>query len=297
MNRRLLLRAASLAFALPLPLRSAAPEADVRAILADDSDAQRRILDALRSRFSRLSASSDIGELTRRSGRGVHLAIGPAALQAALAVRLPGPLISAFTSRQTYSRLLAESGRSAGTGVTAIYAEPSAAQQMQLIAALYGRRVTVGALYSPQSAYMEPLLRQAAREHGIDVELQLVAPQSNLTRALTGLQSATVLLIFPDAELYTPQSLRQLIESSYRRRLPVIGFSAALVAAGTLASAYTDIDDTVAHLLSVVEAVAAGRLPEPQYPRYWRVAINDSVARSLNVVVDDAVRRLGDRPP
>ena len=29
----------------------------------------------------------------------------------------------------------------------------------------------------------------------------------------------------------------------------------------------------------------------------WRVAINDSVARSLNLVVDDAARRLGNFPP
>jgi hypothetical protein len=77
----------------------------------------------------------------------------------------------------------------------------------------------------------------------------------------------------------------------------VIGFSAELVAAGTLASAYTDIDDTVAHLGAVVDSVVSGRVPEPLYPRYWRVAINDNVARSLNVIVDDGVRRLGERPP
>jgi ABC-type uncharacterized transport system substrate-binding protein len=117
-----------------------------------------------------------------------------------------------------------------------------------------------------------------------------------MSRALTRLQSATVLLIFPDAALYTPQSLRQLLESTYRRRQPVIGFSAGLVAAGTLASAYTDIDDTVFHLDMLVEKAADGRIPEPTYPRYWRVAINDNVARSLDLVVDDSVRALGERP-
>jgi ABC-type uncharacterized transport system substrate-binding protein len=205
-------------------------------------------------------------------------------------------LISTFTSRQTYTRLLAESGAATRTGVTAIYAEPSPAQQMQLIAALYMRRVTVGALYSEQSAYMAPLLTQAARGHGLDLDLQLVGGNAGISRALTRLQSATVLLIFPDAALYTPQSLRQLLESTYRRRQPVIGFSAGLVAAGTLASAYTDINDTVFQLDMLVERATDGRIPEPEYPRYWRVAINDSVARSLDLVVDDSVRALGERP-
>jgi ABC-type uncharacterized transport system substrate-binding protein len=172
-------------------------------------------------------------------------------------------LISTFTSRQTYTRLLAEGGAATRTGVTAIYAEPSPAQQMELISAIFVRRVTVGALYSEQSAYMAPLLTQAAREHGLDLDLQLVAANADMSRALTRLQSATVLLIFPDAALYTPQSLRQLLESTYRRRQPVIGFSAGLVAAGTLASAYTDIDDTVFQLDMLVEKAADGRIPEP----------------------------------
>ena len=76
----------------------------------------------------------------------------------------------------------------------------------------------------------------------------------------------------------------------------MIGFSEALVNAGTLASAHSDISDTLTHLQAVVGSIADGRLPEPQYPKYWRVAINDNVARSLDVVIDDAARRMGDRP-
>ena len=47
----------------------------------------------------------------------------------------------------------------------------------------------------------------------------------------------------------------------------------------------------------MLESAAAGRLLDAQYPRYWRVAVNESVARSLNVIVDDTVRKLGNRPP
>jgi putative tryptophan/tyrosine transport system substrate-binding protein len=167
---------------------------------------------------------------------------------------------------------------------------------MRLIASLYKRQVTVGVLVSEQSASMEPALRDAASASGLRIEIARVEQNVGLTRALNLLDSATVLMIFPDSALYSQTSLRELLESTYRRRLPVIGFSAALVAAGTLASAYTDVQDTLRQLDGVLDQIAEGRPPTPRYPAYWRVAVNDNVARSLNVVVDEATSSLGDRP-
>jgi hypothetical protein len=106
-----------------------------------------------------------------------------------------------------------------------------------------------------------------------------------------------VLLAVPDPELYNAQVARALLESTYRRRQGVIGFSKAMVSAGTLGAAYASIEDVVAHLDEVVEALFAGRAIESQYPQYWRVAINDSVARSLDLIVDASARSLGNFPP
>jgi ABC-type uncharacterized transport system substrate-binding protein len=167
---------------------------------------------------------------------------------------------------------------------------------MRLIAALYKRTVTVGALISEQSTFMLPLLQRAATDHRLELAVTVADPDVSLSRNLLRLASATVLLIFPDTSLYTPASLRELLESTYRRRQPVVGFSEELVAAGTLASAYSDADDVAAQLQPLLTAIADGRIPEPQYPRYWRVAINDSVARSLDIVIDEPARRLGERP-
>ena len=167
---------------------------------------------------------------------------------------------------------------------------------MRLISAIYNRPVTVGALISKQSVYIVPLLEAAARLHGLKLELLAVDPGPNLTRSLNRLSAAQLVLIFPDAALYTAQSLRELLESTYRRRLPVIGFSAALVAAGTLASAISEGNEVAAQIESILDLSTVGRWPDPQYPRYWRVALNESVARSLDIVVDDRVRSIGEQP-
>jgi hypothetical protein len=170
-------------------------------------------------------------------------------------------------------------------------AEPAPDQQMRLIASVYKRPVTVGVLLSSQTAHMEPTLRRSCHWQRPEPRSRTGRcrrrphPQPEPTRGRDRAARSC-----RTAALYTPTSLRELLESTYRRRLPVIGFSAALVAAGTLASAFTDIEDTVVQLGSLVDQIAAGRLPAPRYPAFWRTAVNDSVARSLDVAVDEETR-------
>lgn len=268
---------------------------ELRVVTADDSTATRQIVASLRRQYPVLQENTDPKVLAARKGAAVYLAIGPAALRAALAADLEGPVVSVFTSSQTYADVT--SGARPKRAVTAIFAEASPAHQMQLISRLFGRRVTVGVLITANTAALQPLLRQAARNAGLGLEIEFVEPDENILRALTRLASTAAILAVPDSTLYTPANLRGTLESTYRRNQPVIGFSTSLVAAGTMATAYSTIDDVVAQLDEVLEAGAAGRAPEPQFPRYWRVAINENVARSLNIVITDEIRALGDRPP
>ena len=224
----------------------------------------------------------------------VYITLGASALQASLDARLDAPVISLLASRQSYER----SATSApGTFErSAIYAEPNPEHQMRIVAALFRRAVSVGTLLSDATAHLQSSLGATAAAYGLHLQAVRVPPSVGVSRALNALDAASVLLIQPDTDLYTQETLRELLESTYRRRLPVIGFSAALVAAGTLASAYSDLDDVALQLQGLLDTLATGRMPPPAYPAYWRVAVNNSVARSLDVQVDDVVRRMGDRP-
>lgn len=277
------------------PSRSqAATRHDLRVVTGPPSQHQADVLTALRSRFERVLADADPRALLRGARPTAYVALGAEALQAALGAPLDAPVVSLFASRQAFERATRQG--SPNPGATAIHAEPSPDQQMRLIASLYKRQVVVGMLISPQAAQLEPLLRQAASDNGLRLQAVHVEPGAGLTRSLNRLGSVTVLLIQPDSTLFTQASLRELLESTYRRRLPVIGFSAELVRAGTLASAHSSIDDTLEQLGRLLDPIAAGQLPPPRYPSYWRVAVNDNVARSLDIVVDDETRRLGARP-
>ena len=93
--------------------------------------------------------------------------------------------------------------------------------------------MNVGVLLSEASAFMERPLRQAAATAGVDLMIERSDPAADVVRSLNRLSGVQALLAVPDSTLYTPDTLRSVLESTYRRGLPVIGFSAATVAAGT----------------------------------------------------------------
>lgn len=269
---------------------------ELRALVNLDSTPTRQIFDTLKARYPSL-VYGEPKALAQRPGQGVYLAIGPSALQTALDADLRAPIVALFTSHQTFHRIAVGVTAARRSELSAIYAEASPEAELELIAALYQRRVTVGVLLTSATAELEPLLTRAARRLQLDLVIQRLAPGANVVGELSRLATATVLLAMPDSNVFTPESLRTILESTYRRSQPVVGFSPALVSAGTLATAYASVEDVVSHLNVLLEAIDAGRTPDPQFPLFWRIAVNDTVARSLNVVITDEVRALGHKAP
>jgi ABC-type uncharacterized transport system substrate-binding protein len=225
------------------------------------------------------------------------VALGPNALQSAIDVELATPLLSLFTSNETFERMLSAIPPRRRSQITAIFAEASPAHQLRLVRTLWARRVSVGVLLSASTSHMEPALRRAARNSDLRIDIEVVRPDDNPVMSLSKLRDNTVVLSIPDREVYTAVNLRTILEATYRRNQPIIGFSAALVNAGALAAAYSTIDDVIVHAGDVLAELGEGRTVEPQYPKYWRVAVNESVAASMNVVVADNVRTLGNQAP
>lgn len=299
LRRRHVLAAACGAASLQALPAWAQARAGLRILLSGTSEQGTAVAQALVDRFagSVVLSMPDTTQARLRAAAppAVYIAIGAQALESAAGLALDAPLLSLLVSRQGFGRVAASEGRRAAA-MTAIYAEPSPLQQMQVIRAVFARPVTVGTLVSRAAGDIEPALQAAAAREGLALKAVAYAPDAGLLRNLARVADAGALLIFPDATVYTPQSLREVLETTYRRRQPVIGFSAALVAAGTLASAHTTAADLVAQAVPVVADLVAGRLPPAQYPRYWQMAVNDSVARSLDIVIDPPARRIGERP-
>jgi hypothetical protein len=249
----------------------------------DDSAVTARITDDLYKRLVPTFAAFRT-ELAQRR-RMVTIAVGPDALRKAAARRCDCVVIAAFTSSQVWRSVLEKLPPARAAAMTAVYAEPAPADQLQLASLLYRRPARVAAVIGRHTAFYAPSLQGKA-------DLVRAGPDDDVNDLLARVKRSEVLLALPDSSVYTPENVRSILLSTYRRKQAVIGFSADMVKVGALASTYSEVEDINAQVAEVAAAfVATGELPAPQFPHYFRTAINEGVARSLDIAVSEEARR------
>jgi hypothetical protein len=285
--------AASAALALAaLPLAAHGDELKgyrFQIVTGDDSEVTNRIAADLFKQLSPVFAEFRT-ELAQRR-RNLTVAVGPAALHDVAARRCDCAVISAFTSSQVVRSVLARLPAARAASFTAVYAEPAPADQLRLIALLYGRPVRIAAITGPDTSFLKPALLG-------QVTVQDFAPADDINRVLSRIAQAEVLLALPDNSVYNSETIRNILLSTYRHKQAVIGFSADMVKAGALATTYSEVEDVNVQVAEMAAAyVRTGVLPPPQFPRYFRTVVNEGVARSLDVRVTDDVRRFERKPP
>jgi len=281
-----LLAAAALAFATT-SAHAAKPEPATgfrfQIVTADDSALTRRIAEDLYKRLVPIFAVFRT-ELAQRR-RMVYVAIGPSAMREVAARRCDCVVISAFTSSQVFRAIVDRLPASRAALVTAVYAEPAPVDQLRLAALLYRRPVRVGAILGAETGFLKPMLaadKVAVLEAGMD---------GDINRMLNQIAQTDVLLALPDSTVYNTENFRNILLSTYRHKQGVIGFSADMVKAGALGTTYSEITDINTQVAEIAAAyVAGGELAPAQFPRYFRTIVNEGVARSLDVAVDDAAR-------
>lgn len=258
-------------------------------VTADDSEVTNRIASDLYRQLAPVFAQFRT-ELAQRR-RNLYVAVGPAALHDVAARRCDCAVISAFTSSQVVRSVLARLPAQRAASFTAVYAEPAPADQLRLVALLYRRPVRIAAIAGPDTSFLKPALQG-------QVTVQDFAPDDDINRVLSRIAQAEVLLALPDNGVYNSENIRNILLSTYRHKQAVIGFSADMVKAGALATTYSDVEDVNAQVAEMAAAyVRTGVLPPPQFPRYFRTAVNEGVARSLEVRVTDEVRQFARKAP
>ncbi len=264
-------------------------------VTGDDTGVTRQIADDLSLRLQALLGKA--GGARGAHKKTIYVAIGPVALRNRLAHPFDGVLISAYTSSQVCHALLAGVPVGRAAQVTAVFAEPAPADQLRLIALLYKRPLKVAAIISSDTAYLDAGLRAAVMPEGSVLDIARVQPGEDLNAVLARQANTEVLLALPDRAVFNTENIRNILLTTYRHNHAVVGFSADMVNAGALASTYSRIEDINAQIGEIVaELVETGTLATPQFPRYFASVVNEGVARSLGVAVDDTARRFARHP-
>jgi len=280
-----------------LPLTSRAEGLTVTLLLSDSSTPYQAFLETLRLRLPaaiRLVVQDPVRDGKGSSGADdLVVAVGMKAAEAAISTNLRSPILAVMVPKAGYDSLFL--GQNTPYGVSAIYLDQPWERQVDFLYAVMPDVDRVGLLYSPETRLeVSPLLNSVAN-HGGSVVAQSVQSADRLFASLEKVLSGSdVLLAIPDSRIYSASSIRNILLTSYRHEVPLIGLSQGYVNAGALAAIFTLPEQIAEQTARQILAFEKKRtLPAPSYPETFSVALNTQVARSLEIRLpsEDEIRK------
>ena len=159
-------------------------------------------------------------------------------------------------------------------------------RQLLLIKHLLGRNITVGTIFGPASKKNQKAIASAAKNIGIKLVHETTTITDQLISALKSLTSKSdVLLSIPDPIAFNKKNIRGILLLTYRKNIPVIGFSQSYVKAGALAATYSSHQQISRQAIEIINEFTNTRTLKSNNhkAKYFSVAINEKVARTLNI--------------
>jgi len=165
------------------------------------------------------------------------------------------------------------------------YIDQPVSRSLGLIAEAFPSSSRVGVVISPENAGLAKSLQQEASRRQWTLNLESVNTADEVAGALRRvLADSDVLLLVPDALVINAANAQNVLLTTYRYRVPVVGFSQGLTKAGAVASLYSSpaqIGRQGAQMAA--RWLETGELPPPQPAAEFSLSVNRHVARSLGV--------------
>jgi len=221
----------------------------------------------------------------------------PLGAKAAIAVaHLDQPILAGLLARQSFEKYFVSGITIPRRQVSAIYLDHPLDRQLLLVRALQPRAKSLGVLLGPTQRAAQPALVSATNAAGLSLNSATLNSSAELFSDLQSLlPTVDVLLLLPDPLVVNRNSVQNLMLSSYRQRVPTLGYSQSLVDAGALAAVFSTPQQIGKQISETIQSMLPGKnweLPPPVYPKYFSVKTNASVARSLGIAMPgDAILR------
>ncbi|RLJ18271.1 hypothetical protein DJ031_11420 [bacterium endosymbiont of Escarpia laminata] len=172
-------------------------------------------------------------------------------------------------------------------GTDTIYLNQPLERSLRLAKLSTGGGKRIGILVHKNNGPAESILRRSENNLGVTITLAEVGDSKELGSKLGKLLGRSdVLLALPDANIHNRKTISNILTSTYRKKVPVVGFSAAYVKAGAISAVHSTPDDIARHIVDVSASHLSTKtdlIKGPKYPKYFSVSVNRKVARSLGI--------------
>lgn len=215
----------------------------------------------------------------------LYVALGTEAANVLARSDVKVPVLCTLLPRQSFERLLRESGRRPSNQFTALYLNQPLTRQLDLVRLALPQVRSVGVLLGDESRSQEQLLSDTALSRGLKLERVHIKPEEAVFSGLKKILDETdLLLALADPQIYNSYSIQNILLASFRARVPMVAFSPAYVRAGALLAVYSTPLQIGRQAGVMARGLLQGKeLGLPQYPRDFSVSVNEHVARSLGL--------------
>jgi hypothetical protein len=277
------------ATALPPMEGACAEETRVRMVLSDSAAPYHAFVNMLKQSLPasvRVTGQTLAGDVNGAvEPADITIAVGMKATESALA-EATMPVLGVMVHKTSYEALLEKlAAQRRPRLISAVYLNQPWERQLNFIEAVLPGRRKIGLLHSPDTHQELAGLKENSAARGLSLTARPVRSAEFLFSTLDELLDRTeMLLSIPDSTIYNASNVRNILLTSYRRKVPLIGISQAYVNAGALCAIFSTPEQLAEQTSAVLVYFAKNkRLPEPQYPATYSFALNNQVARSLGI--------------
>lgn len=165
-----------------------------------------------------------------------------------------------------------------------------ACRQFELIRLFNAKWKTVSVLLASPNALLTQKLESCAAENTLTLNTIIIGEYLNIIDALnTSLIKTDVLLALPDPSVYNARTIKSILLTTYRHRVPVIGFSESFVRAGALTAIHSSTKQLAKQIAELIIKHYNNQETDKHhhYPEYFDITINKDVAKSLGINIPD----------
>lgn len=260
---------------------------NVSLVLSDSSPPYRQFAESFNKALDANKADVTVVESQGESNShaGLIVAVGMKAAGSA-AAQADTPVLAVMIPEAGYQELLAQAFRQIhARAISAIYLNQPWDRQLDFLQAALPERHKIGLLYSPNTHIdVEGLRQQIAKRGGLLVSQSVHSAEKLFTSLESTVEGSDLLLATPDSMIYNSSNIRHILLASYRKGVPLIGLSQSYVNAGALCAVFSTTEQMAEQAgATVISFIRNGRLPAPQYPADFTIAVNQQVAQSLGI--------------
>jgi hypothetical protein len=196
------------------------------------------------------------------------------------------PTLSLLVNKGGYEEAVPESWRTSKRSSTAIYLDQPFGRQLDLLQLALPDRTRIGVVFGPNSKSKEDDLRELGRARSLQFNFATIERSADVYPGVQGvLAQSDVFLALREA--FDDSTAVGLLRASYSAGVPVMTYYRDMVRAGAILGLYSSNQQIARQASEVAKQILIeGTVPAPDYPRYYTVAVNATVARALGIRIE-----------